>query len=58
MQSQIVLGRKTHVAGITSGHFYVNIAQLLITALLIINKRAEINVLSNDMLYLLHDCLT
>lgn len=57
MQSQIVLGRKTHVAGITSGHFYVNIAQLLITALLI-NKRAEINVLSNDMLYLLHDCLT
>lgn len=57
MQSQIVLGRKTHVAGITSGHFYVNIAQLLITALLI-NKRAEINVLTNDMLYLLHDCLT
>lgn len=48
-----MLGRKTHVAGITSGHFYVNIAlkQLLITALLI-NKRAEINVLSNDMLYL------
>lgn len=57
MQSQIVLGRKTHVAGITSGHFYVNIAQLLTTALLT-NKRAEINVLSNDMLYLLHDCLT
>lgn len=57
MQSQIVLGRKTHVAGITSGHFYVNIAQLLTTALLS-NKRAEINVLSNDMLYLLHDCLT